>query len=368
MRLLLFIILFAFTCTLAFSQKLLPFSIKGKFNSDAINGKMYLIYEIDGKGNIDSSFIKKGTFSFSGNISHPVFAILAYNNVRANLFLSPKPMTILCENSQLEEIETTGSRSDSEFRKIDKSLLKINKRWQTVLDTLDAVSTRSLTSFQELRDWVLLPYFEECREAFLDFFAKHPLSFVTAYYLSQNAIEMNQGVFPTDSLQAYYDRFTAPIKNSWYGKIISEELIKRKVAVSGTEAFDFTRTDINGQKLSLLSFRGKYVLLDFWGSWCVPCRKGNPHLKELYSRYKDKGFDIIGIAKNDDTKDAWLKAVKMDGLPWHHILCDSLDIKYNITSYPTKILLDTKGTIIGRFGEEEAELDNQLESIFNENH
>lgn len=365
MRRLLLVMLFACTSTRIFSQQLIPFSISGKFNSDTVEGKMYLMYEIDGNGKMDSSFIKKGAFSFSGNIIHPEFAILAFNNRRADLFLSPKPMTALFKNSQLKEPEITSSQSDSEFREIEKSLLKINKRWQTVLDTLDVVSKRSLTSFQELRDWVLLPYFEECREAYLDFFARHRQSFVTAYYLSQNAIEMNQGVFPIDSLQAYYDRFAAPIKNSWYGKKISEELIRRRIAVPGTAAFDFTRADKNGQKLSLSSFRGKYVLLDFWGSWCVPCRKGNPHLKELYSRYKDKGFDIIGIAKDDHTKDAWLKAIRTDGLPWHHVLCDSLDVMYNITSYPTKILLDTKGTIIGRFGEEEAGLDKLLISIFN---
>jgi thiol-disulfide isomerase/thioredoxin len=121
---------------------------------------------------------------------------------------------------------------------------------------------------------------------------------------------------------------------------------------------------LKGQTLSLSTFSGKYVLLEFWGSWCVPCRKGNPHLKELYYSYKDKGFDIIGIAKDDDTKDAWVKAVKKDELPWHQILVGDLDTKYNITSYPTKILIDQKGIIIGRYGEDEKELDEKLASIF----
>ena len=133
------------------------------------------------------------------------------------------------------------------------------------------------------------------------------------------------------------------------------------------EAFGFSQTDINGRTLSLSSFRGKYILLDFWGSWCVPCRKGNPHLIELYDHYKDKGFDIIGIAKDDNTKDAWIKAVEKDKLPWHQILCEHLDIKYNVTSYPTKILIDKNGLIIGRFGEDEIELDRQLKLIFDNN-
>jgi len=361
------IILFL-TCTKLLSQQLLPFSIKGKFNSDTIGGTMYLFYQINGIEHKDSCLIKKGIFSFFGNLLHPEYAILSFNDKRKEIFLDPKPMTILFKDAELKQIETSGSKSELEFSEIDNKLRKINNRWQIVFDTLDAVSSRSNTSFQELKDWVLVPYFEEFRETYLDFFEKHPQSFVTAYYLSLNVIEMNQGIFPTDSLQAYYNRFRTPVKKSWYGKKIIEELSKRKVAMPGTEAFNFTKTDLNGKPLSLSSFRGKYVLLEFWGSWCVPCRKGNPHLKELYYRYKDKGFDIIGIAKDDDTKDAWLKAVEKDGLPWHQILVGDLDTKYNITSYPTKIFIDKQGIIIGRYGEEEKELDEQLKSIFENNH
>jgi len=366
--LLLFYSVFSFNGSKLFSQKLLPFSINGKNISDTFSGKMYLSYEVNDVGNLDSCQIENGQFHFSGNILHPVFAILSKGKWRKDLFIDPKPMTIICKRSQLKEVELLGSKSEYEYREIDKQLSGINNRWKVVLDTLDAVSLRNITQFQELKEWVLLPYFEEFREAYLDFFKEYPQSFVTAYFLSQDVIGMNQGVFPTESLQAYYNRFRTPVKNSWYGKKIIAELAKRKVAVPGMEAFNFIQTDINGQTLSLSSFRGKYILLDFWGSWCVPCRKGNPHLKELYYRYKDKGFDIIGIAKDDNTKDAWIKAVEKDRLPWHQVLCESLDIKYSITSYPTKILIDKQGLIIGRFGEDEIELDQQLNSIFGNSH
>ncbi len=326
---------------------------------------MYLFYQINGIEHKDSCLIKKGIFGFSGNLMHPEYTILSFNDKRKEIFLEAKSMTILCKDAELKQIEISGSKSEMEFSEIDNKLRKINTCWQVVFDTLDAVSSRSNVSFQELKDWVLVPYFEEFRETYLDFFEKHPQSFVTAYYLSLNVIEMNQGIFPTDSLQAYYNRFKTLVKNSLYRKKIREELAKRTVAIPGTEAFNFTKTDLNGQPLSLSSFHGKNVLLEFWGSWCVPCRKGNPHLKELYYHYKDKGFDIIGIAKDDYTKDAWLKAVEKDGLPWHQILVGDLDTKYNITSYPTKILIDKQGIIIGRYGEEEKELDEQLNSIFN---
>ncbi len=364
MRLLLFYTLLSFSSTQLFSQKLLPFSIKGKSIPDTVSGKMYLSYEINGTGHLDSCQLRNGVFHFSGNILHPVFAILSNNKGRKGFFIEPGPITLVVKDPALKEVEVAGSLSGNEYSKIDKQLSSIDNRWKVVLDTLDKVSVRNIAQFQELKDWVLLPYFEEFREAYLDFFKKYPQSFVTAYLLSQNVIEMNQGVFPIDSLQAYYQRFKMPVKNSWYGKKIAEELSNRQIGVPGKKAFDFSQIDKNGQTLSLQSFRGKYVLLDFWGSWCVPCRKGHPHLKEIYSKYKDEDFDIIGVAKEYGSKDIWLKAIKNDGLPWHQVLCDSLDINYNITSFPTKILIDKEGMIIGRYGEESTELDKQLRTIF----
>lgn len=368
MRYLFLAITLFFICTNIISQQLLPFSVNGKFNSDTLEGKIYLYYPVNGVDTKDSCLIKKGTFSFTGKLMHPVSGILSYNNITKEIFLEPRPIKVLCKDEKLEHIETSGSPSEIEFEEIDNKLRKIDNRWQLVIDTLNAVNKRSNSTFQELKSWVLEPYFQEIRETYLDFFNKHPESFVTAFLLSRNVIEMNQGILLTDSLKVYYDRFATYVKNSWYGEKIVEELAKRKVGIPGTEAHNFTKTDLNGRPLSLSSFRGKYVLLDFWGSWCVPCRKGNPHLKKLYFSYKQKGFDIVGIAADNNTKDAWRKAVEKDELPWRNILIDNLETVYHITSYPTKILIDKQGIIIGRFGEEEKELDEQLSSIFNNIH
>ncbi len=120
------------------------------------------------------------------------------------------------------------------------------------------------------------------------------------------------------------------------------------------------------------------MLLDFWASWCVPCRKGNPHLKALYAQYKDKGIEFIGISDDDSNPAAWKKAVAKDDLPWRHVLrgmdrnlmragkTSDKDIseKYGIHSLPTKILINPEGMIIGRYGSEGDELDRMLEKSF----
>jgi thiol-disulfide isomerase/thioredoxin len=186
-------------------------------------------------------------------------------------------------------------------------------------------------------------------------------------------------------MKKIYARFPEQVKQSSYGKTIVAELEKRKIGVPGTKAAVFTSTGLDGQPVSLADYKGKYVLVDFWASWCVPCRKGNPHLKELYARYKDRGFEVIGVSDDDSKPDAWKKAVEQDGLPWKHVLRGlkvirngdtfvgldrSKDISdgYNISSLPTQVLIDANGMIIGRYGGDQGEdheaLDKKLEEIF----
>jgi thiol-disulfide isomerase/thioredoxin len=150
----------------------------------------------------------------------------------------------------------------------------------------------------------------------------------------------------------------------------------------GSMASAFETIDINGKLLNLKALRGKYVLLDFWASWCIPCRKSNPHLIVLYHKYNTKGFDIIGISDDDQRQLQWKNAVKQDSTNlWHQILRGAAAITdkanvanpndlhqlYNIQSLPVKILIDPSGKIIGRYGDNDTtddDLDKTLAAIF----
>jgi len=120
----------------------------------------------------------------------------------------------------------------------------------------------------------------------------------------------------------------------------------------GTKAPEFTQADTNGVAITLTSLQGKYVLIDFWASWCKPCRAQNPSLLRLYQKYKDKGFTILGISL-DSKKDAWLKAIHNDKLEWQQVSDlnlwnNAVAKQYKITSVPQNYLLDTRGVIIGK--------------------
>jgi peroxiredoxin len=157
------------------------------------------------------------------------------------------------------------------------------------------------------------------------------------------------------------------LKETKYGKAAAKYLRDMKGEAENVEADDFELPDVNGNKVKLSSFRGKYVLVDFWASWCGPCRQENPNVVKAYNRFKDKNFTILGVSL-DQQKDRWLAAIRQDNLTWTHVS----DLQgwrneaaqlYNINAIPANLLIDPKGRIIGRNLRGRA-LEAKLEQIF----
>ena len=357
------------------------FVLQGKIMNQE-EGLVYLSYiNKDGERVRDSVALKNGSFEFRGAIKEPTIASF-WGNVSSRgvddpnyttLFLEPSTMKLTATAGQFKSAKMEGSKTQLDYQIIQSKLEKVSARWQVVMDTLSAANKRSNFEYQELRSWVLKPYFAEMREINLEFFDKHPTSYATAYRLRFMLRDLT-----TDSIKLFYDRFPEKLKGSEYGKYIVAEMDKRKLGVIGSTASNFTAIDINNNKLSLSDFKGKYVLLDFWASWCLPCRKLNPHLKELYARYKDQGFEVIGVSDDDRNPNAWRKAVADDALPWQHVLrgfkmidgkpdlSNDISAGFNISSLPTHVLIDPSGKIIGRYGEGDPHdlLDKKLASVF----
>lgn len=343
-------------------------------------GVMYLYYSgINTQRVKDSAEIISGKFTFKGTIKEPTNAYLVLkeekrnDNNSINFFIEPSVMTGVLPFNKFSRATFIGSKTENEYAALKAEKQKIQQRWKVVMDTLSEVNKRSNTEFQVLKDWVLQPYNQEMKELDYTFFKKHPQSPVTAYMLRFYVSSLT-----LDSLQMYYVKLGNKTQQTYSGKDLANEIQKLRSGSPGSIAANFTKDDINGKKISLSDFKGKYVLLDFWASWCVPCRKGNPHLKELYSKYKDKGIEFIGISDDDRNHDAWKKAVAKDDLPWRHVLRgfdmeklmknepneNDISEKFGIHSLPTKILIDPSGKIIGRYSEEEGPLDNKLKEVF----
>jgi len=165
------------------------------------------------------------------------------------------------------------------------------------------------------------------------------------------------GLYNQDELSKIVDSYSGNVKKNYASKVLDS---LKKSNLNRLVKFQQYKQDINGDKIDLKATHAKYVLLDFWGSWCHPCRASHPHLKELYTEYKDKGFEIIGIA-NEMAKDTaqqvknWETAVKEDGLTWRQVLNNrngkqfDAVTEFGVTAFPTKILLDSEGNIVATF-------------------
>jgi thiol-disulfide isomerase/thioredoxin len=132
------------------------------------------------------------------------------------------------------------------------------------------------------------------------------------------------------------------------------------VKLNKLSLFASNKIDVNGKSVDFAALKGKYVLIDFWGSWCAPCRASHPHLKELYAKYKEKGFEIIGVSQEhaetaEERRKLWTDAIAKDGINWLQVMnnenLEKFDAvkEFGVLAFPTKILLDRDGNIIGRY-------------------
>lgn len=353
------------------------FVIKGKITGQEYS-HVYLSYvNSDGKGVKDSSAINNGSFEFKGKIVEPTMATLnGKMQTRSvgdpnytNFFLEPGAMTIAVEDKNFKNAKYTGSKTQEGYQSLTTAKSRVEEKYRKQLDSLR--TERDHEKNAEIRER-LAPYFAEMDQQDYIFFDKNPQSYVTVYMM-----RFHVGDLTLDSMKLFYNRLGTALQQTQYGKNIAEEIEKLRNGSPGSVAKDFATVDINGNNLKLSDYKGKYVLLDFWASWCVPCRKGNPHLKELYAKYKDKGIEFVGIADDDRAEDKWKEAVAKDGIGiWKHVRRGlkyangtydrSSDISENfgIHTLPTKILIDKNGMIIGRYGEQEEGLNRKLKEIF----
>lgn len=369
-----------------------PFQLNGTITGKD-NGYVYLRY---GNGFYieDSCAIKNGTFSFKGMLSEPVLATISGNGESGiDFYLDPATITVDVKSPTFQEATITGSGTQDEYREllqerasVQQEMLPLSRAFEDAnKQYLNAIQTRKseaeLSALKTKADAAkekLQPLQEKVREVSYGFFRSHPDSYVTAaelrYFTSYLKPEM---------LKSYISKLSPWLQTSIYGKELTDILEKIQNGSPGSRAQLFSQPDINGQPVSLMTFKGKYLLLDFWGSWCLPCRKNNAHLKDLYALYKDKGLAILGVADNDNKPEEWKKAIAKDGVGiWSHILrgLDTNKFKedgkpqpgdiynmYGVHAVPTQILINPDGVIVARFGsggDNYEQLDTKLAEIF----
>lgn len=251
-----------------------------------------------------------------------------------------------------------GNRLSFQYAESRKELLPLyeeeSRLWlksKQLRETDRGKSKRLIEKFDSLRFYTVPSKRTEFAKRHLDY------ELSPSYFLESQA--------PKDTVIKYTNLLSPNVKNSPYGVILSAMVSGWKNTKNGCIAPEFSQTTLDGKNFNLKQFRGKYLVLDFWGSWCGPCMYGVPKMREYYNKYKTQ-VEFVGIACNDTESD-WKKAIVSNQMNWTQILNDksSMDISvlYGISSYPTKIVINQKGEIINKFSGEGESFYHAVDSI-----
>lgn len=359
-------------CVGVYAQK--EFNISGFING--MEGK-YLYFAT--ASNIDSCIVKNHQFSFKGtmNKSPMNVSIMTVNSPMmvpgmkfASISVEPGMITVSINELDFSSPVVTGSKSQYDadvYQNMIKDAMYHMKQFDDQYYSADEKGRDSLKMLME-------PYQKEYEIQTKKYMQLYPSTLQSA-----NLLRMFSSQMGLNEIKDAYNKLSPEVKTNDISKEIANEIAALERTQPGKEAPLFEAKDVNGKNFQLKNLRGKYVLIDFWASWCVPCRKSNPHVKSLFDKYHKKGLDVVYVADDDQNEKVWKAAIEKDGLQgMHHVLrglkitdkrhmlmdhANDISDKYAIHFLPTKYLIDKDGKIVARYNEgEEAKLDADLKS------
>ncbi|PUZ30403.1 Peroxiredoxin [Chitinophaga costaii] len=353
-----------------------PFLIEGTVTDQKNPLKAFFMMRTGGQNIIDSTEVLQGHFTFKGSVSEPTQATLLfkpqantppdplnpYKRDRLAIFVD-KGTTKVTTKDSISKATVTGSKAQVDFEGLNNSLKDImaqsevlQKQYRELYNNKDTAAMKALE-----------PKFEELEASektiYADFLKAHPASPIAMYVLNNYAgYDINVA-----EVEPVFAKISPAVKATPAGKEFAQRLTVAQKTAVGQQALTFSQADTTGKSVSLEDFKGKYVLVDFWASWCGPCRAENPNVVKAYNTYKDKGFTVLSVSL-DDNKEKWEEAIAKDGLLWTHVSDlkgwkNAVAEQYGIRAIPQNVLLDPQGKIIGKNLRGDA-LDKKLEEAF----
>jgi len=319
--------------------------VKGKLKG-LKDSTLVFITDVNNPTDTLAKAIAKGErFQMRGDLKEPALVNLDLGADKPMMtFLSNSTVRITGKAGQTDKLKITGSASHKDFVEfqgifdpIFKRLMAINQQLQygQRSDSLMEAAIKKRDTIQSEID---------------RFVAKHTSSPVSAFLLAAT-FQLNDDVLLTEKR---FDQLKPAAINNMYGNFLKETITEAKITAIGSVAADFTQADTSGNPVTLSSFRGKYVLLDFWASWCGPCRQENPNVVATYQKFSNKNFTVLGVSLDrPGQKDKWLQAIYDDRLTWTHVSDlqfwnNAVAQQYRVQSIPQNFLIGPDGKILAK--------------------
>lgn len=309
-----------------------------------IGNAEFVMHYMDGATHkSDTIQIKNDLFSWKGTFAEPQKVGFMFPSRYAEAFLEAGNIKIYGHKDSLYNLQVIGSKLQDEANAYVATLADLEERTNPLYEKWGKGTAEEQLKIEQEMERIR----EERRQRAAKYIAAHPKS---AYSLS--LVEDRSAMGSFEEVKPLYDLLDKELLNTGKGKELTARLAVIKRSALGSPMLDFTQNDQNGNPVSFADFKGKYVLVDFWASWCGPCRAENPNVLKAYNTYKDKNFTVLGISL-DDNAEKWKKAIKDDAMPWTQVSSlkgfdNEVSTYYGIRGIPSTLLIDPMGKIIAK--------------------